>query len=965
MRTDWTLGLVVCGVLSVLGCGSSGSSVFGGGDSGTGTDATGGMDSGSLGTKDGGHKDSSTGVLTQPDAGTGGKDGGCATPITCASVGATCGPINNGCGGTVQCGTCPSGDTCGGGGKASQCGSACVPKTCADLGFTCGPAGDGCGNMLNCGSCSDGGTCGGGGTSSQCGSSAMCVPTTCAAQGFNCGPAGDGCGNSLDCGTCTGSDTCGGGGAASVCGAAACVPKTCADVGTVTNPACGPAADGCGGLLACGTCAQPQTCGGISPGLCGTPSTCTGLCLNQVTCSNPAVTTTVSGIVYAPNGTDPLPNVLVYIPNQPVLAFTPGVACDQCSAGVTGSPLVTAATDTTGAFTLSNVPVGSNIPLVIQTGRWRRQTVIPSVASCVNTPLPTCTAVTAKSGACLTSLPQTKAQGDIPKMAFATGAVDSLECVMRKVGVQDSEFTQPSGTGRINIYLGDGTVNVPGQGTYHVGGATAGAGTPSETTLVNTPATLDKYDMVLFPCKGDEVTRTTAQQTNLINYANAGGRVFATHFSYAWLFNDAPFNGTADWNVNQCDSHTVPAGYTCSTANGYPPDQTGYVNTTFPKGLELAQWLQNIGASTTLGQIPLNVLRWDTKQPGAVAPSQEWMQIQDAQIGDALMHYTFNTPVGAAAMAQCGRVLFDDFHVENHGYINAQSAYGEAFPTECACFADAGYCETNVECCSNRCDANPASATYQTCLGAAASCHEVNTACTTTAQCCGGTCTGGVCVAPMTPQEKLLEFMIFDLGSCVAPDVPTCTPTTCAAQGLSCGPAGDGCGNVLQCGTCPAGETCGGGGTPSVCGSSCTAKTCAGQGIQCGPAGDGCGNSLSCGTCPAGQTCGGGGMPGVCGAGTCTPTTCAGQGIQCGPAGDGCGGSLSCGTCPAGETCGGGGTSGVCGTKCTPQTCAGLGYNCGAAADGCGGSLSCGTCSAPNTCGGGGQANICGGSIPK
>ena len=56
------------------------------------------------------------------------------------------------------------------------------------------------------------------------------------------------------------------------------------------------------------------------------------------------------------------------------------------------------------------------------------------------------------------------------------------------------------------------------------------------------------------------------------------------------------------------------------------------------------------------------------------------MQIDDAQIGDVLMHYTFNTPVGAAAANQCGRVLFDDFHVENHGYINAQSAYNETFP---------------------------------------------------------------------------------------------------------------------------------------------------------------------------------------------------------------------------------------------------------------------------------------------
>jgi hypothetical protein len=664
----------------------------------------------------------------------------------------------------------------------------------------------------------------------------------------------------------------------------------------------------------------------------------------------------VSGTVYAPNGVDPLPNVLVYIPNAPVDPFTPGVACEQCSAGVSGSPLVSAATDTFGNFTLQNAPVGANIPLVIQTGRWRRQVTIPSVVACQNTAV----------AASLTNLPSTKAQGDIPHMAFATGAVDSLECVMRKIGVSDSEFTEPSGTGRINLYVGDGTVNVPGQGTYHLGGANAGAGTPSETTLVNTPATLDEYDMLLFSCKGSEVARTAAQQTNVINYANAGGRIFATHFSYTWLFNDAPFNGTANWDVNQCDPNTVPPGSTCATAQGYPPDQTGYINTTFPKGLALAQWLDNIGASTTLGQIPLNVLRWDTNNPGAVAPSQEWMQIQDPQIGDVLMHYTFNTPVGTPAANQCGRVLWDDFHVENHGYINANSAYNLTFPAECACFADAGYCETNVECCSNRCDTNVNSPTYETCLGAAGGCKEDNVACTTNAQCCGGTCKAGVCVAPMTPQEKLLEFMIFDLGSCVTPDVPTCTPTTCAAQGFSCGPADDGCGNLLECGVCPTGQTCGGGGMPSVCGApTCTPTTCVAQGIKCGPAGDGCGNALACGTCPAGQTCGGGGTPGVCGAGTCTPTTCAAQHISCGPAGDGCGNSIDCGTCPAGETCGGGGTPGVCGSSCVPKTCIQLGYNCGGTGDGCGNQLNCGTCAAPQTCGGGGTPDVCGGGIPK
>jgi hypothetical protein len=103
---------------------------------------------------------------------------------------------------------------------------------------------------------------------------------------------------------------------------------------------------------------------------------------------------------------------------------------------------------------------------------------------------------------------------------------------------------------------------------------------------------------------------------------------------------------------------------------------------------------------------------------------------------------------------------------------------------------------------------------------------------------------------------------------------PSCVPETCSGQGISCGPAGDGCGAALQCGACTAPETCGGGGTSSVCGQSdgspCVPKTCAGLAFNCGPAGDGCGGMLSCGTCTSPQTCGGGGQASVCGSPTNT-----------------------------------------------------------------------------------------------
>jgi hypothetical protein len=54
---------------------------------------------------------------------------------------------------------------------------------------------------------------------------------------------------------------------------------------------------------------------------------------------------------------------------------------------------------------------------------------------------------------------------------------------------------------------------------------------------------------------------------------------------------------------------------------------------------------------------------------------------------------------------------------------------------------------------------------------------------------------------------------------------------TCADLGANCGSANDGCGNMLDCGTCTGTDGCGAGGTPNVCDNAVT---------------------IVCGACPAG-----------------------------------------------------------------------------------------------------------------
>lgn len=273
-------------------------------------------------------------------------------------------------------------------------------------------------------------------------------------------------------------------------------------------------------------------------------------------------------------------------------------------------------------------------------------------------------------------MPATQAEGDIPLMAFVTGSADALECVLRKIGIADAEFSDPSGTGRVRLYLGAGGP-----------GASYSATTPSETTLWGSQAAIDQYDMVYFACQGADYEKTAAEQQILVDYANAGGRVLATHYSYVWLYDIAPFSSTATW---------APMGTNAFASN----PQTGYINQAFPRGASLAQWLAGIGASGTLGQIRIGTLRHDFT--GVVAPSLLWLNVDDANLGDVPMHYTFDTPVGAAAGSQCGRVLYSDFHVED------AATGGTTFPDECT-------------------------------------------------------------VATMSPQEKMMEYMLFDLDDCIGP----------------------------------------------------------------------------------------------------------------------------------------------------------------------------------------------------
>lgn len=368
--------------------------------------------------------------------------------------------------------------------------------------------------------------------------------------------------------------------------------------------------------------------------------------------------TTVTGVVRDPAGKVPLFNVTVYVPNSPLADLSQGATCD-CETSISGSPVVSATTNSKGEFTLEDVPVGSNIPLVIQVGKWRRQATLPSVAACTST----------AADATLTRLPRNQSEGHIPKIALTTGGLDALECLLRKIGLEDGEFTPETGVGRVNLFAGGKHMglaianNSAGSDAYDPS-RNGGAMFTDAETWWESGANLNKYDMILHSCEGLEnpSNKSLNARAAMQAYADAGGRVFASHWHNYWIE-----HGPAPWPTVATFNHQKdPASPFTAT-----------IDTTFPKGMAMAEWLTNVGGSMNPGEL---IIQGAKRTVQAVNTAQRWIY---SPMPQSVQYFSFNTPV--ATDKQCGKVVFSDLHVSagSGGATNDSSAPGKPFPTGC------------------------------------------------------------------------------------------------------------------------------------------------------------------------------------------------------------------------------------------------------------------------------------------
>jgi hypothetical protein len=377
------------------------------------------------------------------------------------------------------------------------------------------------------------------------------------------------------------------------------------------------------------------------------PTFCTNLECDQVVCADPTVTTTVSGTVYDPSATLPLYNVQVYIPNAPVGPIPDDLTCDQCDAELSGSPLVSTITDTQGNFVLPNAPVGVDIPLVMQVGKWRRQVTIPAIQACQDNPI---------VDPQVTRLPRSSAEGNLPRIALTTGSADPLFCLLRRLGIDDSEYGIMNDDARIHFYRG-----VTGSTSYNAGfGATPGAVFPLATETLWDSGWED-YDIVMLSCEASTYpTQKDTHRVKLRDYIDTGGRVFATHFHYTWMTGDdapADLASVADFKTNWSNVTDIVD-----------------IDQSFPKGEALADWLAFVDGTSPHGRFQVSQGRDHTNWI-VQALAQRWVTYGPAE---QIMYFTFNAPIGAPEEEQCGRMVYSDIHVST----GAGSATA-SFPSAC------------------------------------------------------------------------------------------------------------------------------------------------------------------------------------------------------------------------------------------------------------------------------------------
>ena len=372
----------------------------------------------------------------------------------------------------------------------------------------------------------------------------------------------------------------------------------------------------------------------------------------------------VTGQILDPAKLRPVFGATIYVPSSPVTAFTPSVGCDTCTNVYSGLPaLASTTTDVDGNFRLQGVPAGVSFPVVLQLGRFRRQFMVASIPACGTAALPAAqshlSGVQTKTGDMATDT----VNPELPKIAMVTGRGDATECLLGRMGIAASEFTDPTGPGAVHMYTYQRSGGLTGAAGSFGAGSTLAGGVGAADALLGTAATLDQYNALIMPCgnNGAGQAPTAGMQTNVRNWMNAGGRLFASHIAvedFVHLPLGNPNDGVATWSTPDLWGVTAPDNVDRAPVYSLT-DAFNTLAWPSPGGPG--------GAPPAAGTLPLPNYRNNVRAVAAGATS--WFSGTSTYTGPGngpqSNMVSFDAPFGSPPASQCGRAVLPFRHLSN------------------------------------------------------------------------------------------------------------------------------------------------------------------------------------------------------------------------------------------------------------------------------------------------------------
>lgn len=334
---------------------------------------------------------------------------------------------------------------------------------------------------------------------------------------------------------------------------------------------------------------------------------------------------TITGRVLAPNGELPVPGARVYVATTTVDPPPTGAGCWTCAGPLAGEPAALATTDSEGRFEILRAPAREQIELVVQTGKWLRTATLEGIVDCQDNPV-------AEAD---TRLPGKSSEGNLPSIALISGAEDTLECLLRKLGIDDSEFGYSASIERVQLYSAKGgmtALSEPKEGSGQLSPA---------KNLWASLENLSAFDLVLLGSELDEneADKPQAAVTALHQYVTAGGRVLLQHFqNYFLKAGPANVSGLA----------------TFGSQPNLPEPFALEVDVTSDRGQALADWLGVVAATDEQGKLSVSEGR-NTVQ-AVEAPA---VRLLFGSAPATVQAFSIDLPYGEG-QAACGRLTATD-----------------------------------------------------------------------------------------------------------------------------------------------------------------------------------------------------------------------------------------------------------------------------------------------------------------